>query len=148
MPTLTTKALGEVEVEAGELIRFPDGLFGFQEFHEFVMLAESGESPFQWLQSVNDPNLAFVVIDPALFIEDYKPQVAAGDLQSLGTEKVDQCEVFSIVTIPEDHPEKMTANLQGPILVNRKGNVGRQVISHHGKHHVRVPILEHLEGGA
>ena len=78
-------------------------------------------------------------------MKDYKPYVLAMELQSLKVEAVEECEVFLIVTIPGDSPEKMTANLQGPILMNRSNRLARQVISMDESHLVRVPIMELLE---
>ncbi|MCR9143613.1 MAG: flagellar assembly protein FliW [bacterium] len=146
MSVLTTKAMGQVEIAPEDILTFPEGLFGFPDVREFTVLAEKGDSPFLWLQCVNDPELAFVIIDPALFISDYTPQLAPGDLELLQTKQIDDCDMYVIVTIPEKHPEKMTANLQGPILLNKSKQIGRQVISHHSKHFVRVQILQQVEG--
>lgn len=145
MSVLTTKAMGQVEIAPEDILQFPEGLFGFPDVREFAVLTEKGDSPFLWLQCINDPELAFVIINPALFISDYKPQLAPGDLELLETKRIEDCEMYVIVTIPEKHPEKMTANLQGPILLNKSNQIGRQVISHHSKHYVRVAILQQVE---
>ena len=146
MSVLTTKAMGQVEIAPGEILNFPEGLFGFSDAREFAVLAEKGDSPFLWLQCVTDPELAFVIIEPDLFLSDYRPQLAPGDLDVLQTDRLEDLTIYVIVTIPEKHPEKMTANLQGPIMLHKSTRIGRQVISHHNKHHVRVAILEQLEG--
>ena len=146
MSVLTTKALGQVEIAPDDIVRFPEGLFGFPDVHEFIVLKENDDSPFSWLQSTKDPQLAFVLIVPELFLTDYRPQLAPGDLDIFETERIEDCVTYLIVTIPENQPEKMTANLQGPVLIHNERKVGRQVISHHSKHFVRVPILEQLEG--
>ncbi len=145
MSVLATKALGEVEIAPEDVLRFPDGLFGFPDAVEFAVLAEKGDSPYLWLQSTQDANQAFIIIDPELFITDYKPQVAPGDLEPLQVKAIEDCKLFVIVTIPEKNPENMTANLQGPVLLNAKQQIGRQVISHHSRHHVRVKILQQVE---
>lgn len=146
MSVLTTKAMGQVEIAPEDILVFPEGLFGFPDVREFTVLAEKGDSPFLWLQSISDPELAFVIIDPALFISDYMPQLAPGDLEPLKTDSIADCEMYVIVTIPEKNPERMTANLQGPVLLNKEERIGRQVISHHSKHFVRVQILQQVEG--
>lgn len=146
MPTLATKALGQVNLEPGEIIHFPEGLIGFQEYREFALLRDREESPFLWLQSVEESTLAFVVVRPEVFAGDrYSPRISSSDLEKVQVKQLSECEILSIVTIPENQPEKMTANLQGPVLINAEKRVGRQVISNDEKHSVRVPILEMME---
>lgn len=148
MAILATKAFGEIEVNPANIIQFPEGLFGFHEHREFALLDQQKEdSPFAWLQSTADSSLAFIIIEPGLFMKEaYVPEVARGDLESLGVKGTDECSVFLIVTIPADHPEEMTANLQGPVLIHAGKKLGRQVISNNNAHSVRVSILEMLEG--
>ncbi len=147
MQTIATKALGEIELNPGEVLNFPEGLLGFGDRRNFVLLAESGESIFKWLQSTEDPGLAFVVIEPELFMRSpYQPRSAAGDLEALQVAAVEECLVYVIVTIPHNNPRGMTANLQGPVLINAARKLGRQIISNHEAHKVRVPIMEQLEG--
>ncbi|MCB1323822.1 MAG: flagellar assembly protein FliW [Spirochaetales bacterium] len=147
MPQLATRALGTVEINPAENIQFPDGLFGFSDVREFALLGERPDSPFKWLQSTARPDLAFIVIEPHLFLKEaYRPVLMRSDLEQLKVEKVEDCTIYLIVTIPRDHPEKMTANLQGPILVNTDERIGRQVISGDDAHVVRVSIMDQLEG--
>lgn len=147
MVSISTKAFGTVEIRSDEVIHFSDGILGFENYHDFVLIGENEESPFQWLQSMEEETLAFIVIEPSIFLkENYKPEILNGDLKALNVTSVDSCDIYLIVTIPENQPEKMTANLQGPILLNTEKKIGRQVISLNDKHVVRVPILEQMEG--
>ena len=145
MSLVATKALGEVDIQTGECYHFANGLYGFADMTEFAVVRESAaasNSPFLWLQSTQQVNLAFVIIEPHLFYKDtYIPQVAAPDLEALGVTSINECQMYVIVTIPNDHPEEMTANLQGPVLLNRQTHQGRQVVSLDDKHDVRIPIL-------
>lgn len=144
MPQLETKPFGPIEVSEDNILEFPDGILGFEDYRKFAILEEK-EGPFLWLQSVDEAGLAFIILKPEVIMKDYKPAVLAMELQSLKVEAVEECEVFLIVTIPGDNPEKMTANLQGPILMNRRNRLARQVISMDESHLVRVPIMELLE---
>ena len=146
MTQLATKAFGKIDVEPEQLIQFPEGLFGFAEAQEYALIEDRDESPFKWLQATNDESLAFVVIQPELFLEDYRPVVSQGDLKMLEVESLDDCLIMLIVTIPADNPQGMTANLQGPILISRERKIGRQVISNDDGHAVRVMILEQVDG--
>jgi len=147
MPAVATKAFGTIDIESKDIINFKDGFFGFQDYHTFALLAEGEDSTFQWLQSTEDSNLAFIVISPDVFLkEKYIPDVSSVELEPIGLKSIEECHILLIVTIPESHPEKMTANLQGPVLLNIKEGLGRQVISMNEKHTVRYPILDQMEG--
>ena len=146
MPELTTKAFGTITIEKDQILEFPEGIFGFNDHLQFALIEEGEDNPFKWLQSTSDKEIAFIVIQPELFINDYAPEILSGDLELVQAGSLEDCTVLVIVTIPEKQPEKMTANLQGPILINRTTKQGRQSISNNIKHLVRVPILEQLDG--
>ena len=146
MSVLATKALGNIKIKSTEIFQFLDGFYGFPDDKEFALVQAKQDSPFLWLQSTQKENLAFVVIDPYLFCKDrYHPKISQSDLDILEVKSVDECSVFVIVTIPSEHPEEMTANMQGPVLLHRGMKKGRQVISLDNSHHVQVPILSFLE---
>ncbi len=146
MLQVATKAFGNIEINPNEILEFPDGLFGFQEYHRFALISDNEDSPFQWLQSLDESGLAFILIQPETFLkEKYKPEILSGDLEALHVKGVDTCKIYLIVTIPENQPEKMTANLQGPILFNEEKKIGRQAISLNDNHSVRFPILEYMD---
>ena len=147
MPELATKAFGKINIEYDQIIDFPEGIFGFNDHVQFALIEESEDTPFKWLQSVMEEEIAFIVIQPELFMTDkYTPEISKSDLELIQADSIEECVVLTIVTIPENNPEKMTANLQGPILINKSCKIGRQLISNNANHLVRVPILEQLGG--
>ena len=137
-----TKAYGEIEVEDRQRVSFPRGLFGFEELHDFVLL-DATQQPFYWLQSVQRVEVAFVLIDPQFFRPDYSPDVDPQELAEIGVDGPDDALVFAIVTIPPSAP-RMTANLQGPLVLNRRTHSGRQCISTNPRWGVRHVIMEEL----
>jgi len=143
---IDTKAYGPLEVDERQRIRLQRGLFGFEEYLEFVLL-DAGQQPFYWLQSVDEREVAFVLIPPALFRSDYSPGAPSGDLEALGIqdETDENLLVFAIVTIPDDQT-RMTANLQGPVLINRSSRQGRQIISNDDRWGVRHVIMDEMKG--
>ncbi len=147
MKTIATKAFGMIEIDSKAIYSFPEGLYGFAEETEFALLEGKPDSPFLWLQSTKDEHLAFILIDPRSLISDYTPRTVKADLEALGIESVDECRIFTIVTIPQNAPEEMTVNLQGPVLLNEKSKTGRQVISDDDRHGVRMPVLKLMEAG-
>ena len=108
----------------------PFGMPGFSEQKQFVLLEHKKDSPFQWYQSLQDPALAFVVTDPLLFKPDYAVNMHK-ILRELGWEQdVDdhQLKLLVIVNIPPGAPDKTTANLIGPVLMNRETREAVQVV--------------------
>ena len=73
----TTSRFGAIEIKETEIIKFPEGLLGFNHLHEYVLLKDPKQEPFLWLQSLEDPNLAFVVVSPFLFFPGYEINVKA-----------------------------------------------------------------------
>ncbi|HPI22702.1 MAG TPA: flagellar assembly protein FliW, partial [Spirochaetota bacterium] len=91
-----------------------------------------------------EPDLACVIIRPADFMIEYELVVAQGDLEAVGCASADDLLVFAIVTIP-DNPSDMTANLQGPIIINPVTHIGRQAISLSDRYRVRHRILDEVK---
>jgi flagellar assembly factor FliW len=124
--TRDTKATQE-QAEANKgVIHFPNGLLGFEEIKKYVLLGSSEEAPFLWLQMVEDPKLAFLVISPACVLGAYEPNLSPEDVEYLGLQNPQDALVFNIVTTHKDGTS--TVNLKGPIVVNRYTLVGKQVI--------------------
>jgi flagellar assembly factor FliW len=139
---IRTKPYGEMEIEDRQRLIFPRGIFGFEELREFALF-DAAQPPFYWLQSLQRVEIAFVLIDPLFFRPDYAPDVDPSELQEIEIKGPEDMLVFAIVTIPEDS-SRMTANLQGPLLINRRTSVGRQSISLNPLWGVRHAILEEL----
>lgn len=142
MIEIQSKPFGKIKVSERQLIKFPEGLLGFGGYKSFALIEEDEESVFKWLQSVDEVDLAFVVIPPSLFKKEYKPILSQEELSQIGLQDVSEALTLVIVTIPNDDPASMTANLQGPILINKTDLTGRQFVSRNEIHSVRERILE------
>ena len=138
---LNTKAYGPVEIEEAQVLDFPQGLLGFEEFHRFALL-DAHKKPFFWLQSMEEVRIAFILIKPSFFRDQYDPGITLEDVTDIGAEALEDCLVFSIVTIPESGP--MTANLQGPLYICRKTKRGKQCISPRDEYRTKHDILEEM----
>ena len=139
---IKTKPYGEIEVHAKQKIHFPEGLFGFEEIKDYFLL-DSKESPFYWLQAAEHPELAFVLIDPRIFKSDYALSRGDDDYRAIDAQKSDVID-FAIVTVPDD-PEKISANLMGPIIINCKSRKAKQAISENDEYSVKHYIMEELK---
>ncbi len=137
-----TKPFGIMEVEDKQCLEFPSGLFGFEQLKRYVLL-DAVQSPFYWLQSLDRSEIAFVLLDPRTFLPGYQLDVDGEDLREIGVENEEDVLDFAIVTVPDD-PATMTANLQGPVVVNRRAKVGRQCISRDPAAAVRYNIMDAL----
>lgn len=140
-----TKHFGKLEVQDDQVIIFPHGLYAFEEKKRYVLLQnEDPENPLWWLQSLDDVNLAFVLINPFLFKPDYEFDLADEDVEELGSPKPEDVVVFSLVVIPDDL-KKMTANLLAPIIINAKTKKGKQVVLLKKNYSTKHLIFEELQ---
>ena len=141
---LATKHFGEIEIQEEEILSFPHGLFAFEDKKSFVLIDNEDEKlPFSWLQSVDDPGLCFVVMNPFVFKKDYEfdiPQDAVSELEIKAAGDV--C-VLAVLVIPED-VSRMTANLLAPLVINIKNRKGKQVILDDKRYTTRHLVLEEL----
>lgn len=139
-----TKPYGVIDVDERQKIVFPFGILGFESLKNYVLI-DAKQQPFYWLQSMEVPEIAFILINPFVFRPDYEIDVSDDELSEIGITTQENILVFSIVTIPENQ-QKMTANLQGPIIINKVDRIGRQAISANTKWKVRHHILDELAG--
>jgi flagellar assembly factor FliW len=121
-----TKAFGSIDVEDRQRIVFPQGLFGFEEFTDYVLL-DAEKQPFYWLQSVDKEQVAFVVVNPFLIRSDYEVNIGNEELAEIGIDTPEKTLIFAIVTIPPNGGP-MTVNLQGPLVINRDTRLGKQAV--------------------
>ncbi|MCR4321573.1 MAG: flagellar assembly protein FliW [Candidatus Brocadiaceae bacterium] len=127
MVNLSTNNFGNLNIEKENIITLEQGLLGFEELKQFVIVAIEECLPFEWLVSVEDPVVAFPILNPTLFFSDYNPSLPKDDLALLDIKKEKDVETFCIVTLGEK-PENVTLNLKGPILINMKNKMGKQIV--------------------
>lgn len=141
---VATKAYGIIEVEERQKVTFPEGLFGFESFKDYVLL-DASQQPFFWLQSLDVEQVAFVLVNPFLFRPDYEMNISNEELAEIGVDSAEKALVFSIVTIPSDGTP-MTANLQGPLVINRDTGSGKQAILSDARWKTKHDIMAELAG--
>jgi len=125
MKTLETR-FGNVEYDPDKLLHFPSGMIGFPTLHDFIVMPNKKEGPLFWIQSVDNPEIAFVLTDPTNFFLDYRISPGDEEREVLKMEEEDDCFVLSVVTVPPD--QKITLNLAAPILFSPSSNRAAQVI--------------------
>jgi len=122
---VATKAYGIIDIDERQRITFPQGLLGFESLKDYVLL-DAERQPFFWLQSLDNEQVAFVLINPFIFRPDYEADIDNEELKTIGISDPGMALIFSIVTISEASP--MTANLQGPLVINRDTRCGLQAV--------------------
>jgi len=142
-----TRPFGEIEINEKQIIDFPEGILGFDYVKKFIILDSHDNSPFKWLQAYSEPELAFVIIRPVDFLHEYELVISPADVEAVEAESEEGLLVFAIVTIPAN-PKEMTANLQGPLIINPLKRIGRQAVSLSDKYRVKHIILEEMENAA
>lgn len=117
---------GEVEYNPDNLLHFPAGLIGLPNLHHFIVMPNKKEGPLFWIQSIDDPDIAFVLTDPTNFFLDYQLAPEESERKKLAIDHDDEFFILSVVTVPPD--QKLTLNLAAPILFAPKTNRAMQVI--------------------
>lgn len=144
MLKVKTTRFGEMEVKEEDLINVPNGLIGFPELKNYVLLDHDKDSPFKWLQSLDDGAIAFVLINPLLFKPDYTVEVTEAEVSDLKLEKEEDAVISVIITIPTN-PQNMTANLKAPLIFNLKNRTGKQIILSSQTYTTRHNIMEEVK---
>ncbi len=140
---VTTRLFGEIEIEDAKVLEFPSGLVGMKPLKRFVILDTEREKPFRWLQSLDDAEIAFLTLEPRLVRPDYRITVGQEELLPIGITPSTEILVLCIVTIYRD-PRTLTANLQGPLLINAENRRGKQLILVDSKYNNRHDILKEI----
>jgi flagellar assembly factor FliW len=130
---------GRLVVDDERVMTFPNGLLGFPDHARFALIQTSEENYFFWLQSADDPNLAFVVTDPSTFFRDYQVPIREETRQDLQLENDADAQVFVICN---KVGEWLTGNLLGPIIINAQNRLAQQVVLTEKKWTTRQPLLK------
>lgn len=129
---------GEIEYDSETTLYFPDGMIGFKDLRHFIVMPNIKEGPLFWVQSVEDPEVAFVLTDPTNFFLDYKVPADQRERVKLGIAEDDETYALSVVTVHRD--KSVTLNLQAPILFSPETNRAIQVILEKGDYQTRTPL--------
>jgi flagellar assembly factor FliW len=119
--------LGQLEVPDDKVIQTEKPVLGFEHLRRYCLVDVEELRPFMWFQAVDDPTVAFLIVNPKVFYPDYRIEVNSKEIAELQVRQVEAVETYVIVTVPDD-PNEMSVNLQGPILINTENNRAKQLI--------------------
>jgi len=142
---IDTTRFGVVEIDDSSIIRMPRGPLGFEDRTSYCLIQHRPDTSFRWLQSTEDPRLAFVVVDPSEFFSDYEIELTDADVERLSLESAEDAMVLVIATVAENGAE-VTVNLLAPIVINSKNLVGMQVVLQDNRYSVKHPLATQSKG--
>lgn len=141
----TTTRFGEIEFPEEVVMTFPEGVLGFPDERRYILLEHDAEgSPFKWLQSLDNPDLAFIVMDPLMIEPQYRFDVDVDTARMIGTERPEDCALMAIINVPHEQPIRMTANLKAPLIVNVVNRTGRQLVLSTNHFLINTPVFPQL----
>lgn len=128
MRKVNTLRFGEVEVAEDKIVHFSDGLPAFEDEHEFVIVPYDEESPYVFLQSLETPDLAFLMTMPFVFFPDYEFEIDDDNQEKLDLHNQEDMLIYTLITVNEGKVEEMTANLMAPVVLNTANMQARQLV--------------------
>ena len=140
---IQTSRFGELEIESDKILFFPEPFLGLPDSQQYVLLETGADSPFKWLQSCEEPDIALVVTDPEIFFADYEVTLRMEDISHLQVEDGEELKVMVVLVVPSD-PRKITANLMAPVIINLNKRLAGQIIladSRYSTRHLIFPTL-------
>lgn len=141
---IKTSRFGLVELKSDDVLTFSEGLLGFQDLRQFVLLDDPNDDIFAWLQSCELPSVAFPVLEPEIFGHKYIISLNRTDQEAIQL-KADQAIAYlNIITIPDD-PTLMTANIKAPIVINLDKKLARQCVLQDNNLAIKEPIFTKLQ---
>jgi flagellar assembly factor FliW len=134
-----TTRFGVIQIAEDRVITFPKGLLGFPQARRYCLLEPGEDACFFWLQSLDDPGLAFVVTDPALFVQDFSVPIRPEQMGEMKLSRLEDAQVFVIVNKVES---LLTGNLQGPLVINTITREGEQMVLAEKRWTTRHPLMK------
>jgi flagellar assembly factor FliW len=132
----------EIVVDRKLILTLPKGLLGFENGHRYVIIETPDSEPFKWFQSLDDPGLAFVIVNPMVFFPDYRIDVDRRELDELKIADPASVIAYVIVSVADKNLAGMSANLQGPIVVNMENNLAKQLVLVNGPYTTRHVLVK------
>lgn len=136
---LTTKYLGDIEINEEKIIHFQSGLPGFTEENQFIIIDLPENDLIKILQSVITPDLAFIITNPHYFHKHYEFTLDESTIETLEIKDENDVAVFSIMTLKDPFKDS-TINLQAPIIINSRQRLGKQYVINESKYAMRFSI--------
>lgn len=144
---IKTLKFGDLEIPEDKIITMEKPILGFEQLKKYCIIDREDCEPFLWYQSIENPAVAFIILNPLFFYPDYRIEVNPKEIEELQIDDVKSVETYAIVTVPPN-PGQISINLQGPILINTETRLAKQLVLVNSNYRVKHYILEELESAA
>lgn len=142
---MQTSRFGEIEIDENLIFTFVEPIIGYDNYNKYVLVEHKADSAFTWLQSTQEPELAFPVTTPALFNIDYEFEIPDEKAELLDLTSAESLISLNIVTIPNNNPQKSTINLLAPIIINAANKKAMQLILQNSDYEVKYPLFSNTK---
>lgn len=138
---IKTVRFGELDVAEQDIVEFNPGLLGFEKLTRYILMDIAEIPDFKWLQSIDEPNLAFLLVDPFTIKKSYCVELSDDVVNKLEIKEPEQVLVYTIVTVPKSGFKNATTNLVGPLIINWLRKKGKQIIFERDNNAIRYPLI-------
>lgn len=138
---IKTARFGELDVAEQDIVEFNPGLLGFEKLTRYILMDIAEIPDFKWLQSIDEPNLAFLLVDPFTIKKSYCVELSDDVVNKLEIKEPEQVLVYTIVTVPKSGFKNATTNLVGPLIINWLRKKGKQIIFERDSNSIRYPLI-------
>jgi flagellar assembly factor FliW len=141
--TIKTRGFGEIDIDENKVITFDEGIPGMPHLKKYLLMSDRIEnSNLYWLQSIEDTDIAFVMMDIFPLMPDYSPSLPESKLDELGIdENHKDYLIFNIAVVPKEL-KKITVNLKAPVIINTLTNKGMQLICSNDEYPIKYYLFE------
>ena len=144
---ISTKYFDRVSVSEKNVIRFENGMFGFENLKEYILISfEPGSDNLMCLQSTQDSELAFILMNPFNLKKDYEPVLADSDIRDLGITEATRGVFYYAVCVVKDDVSEITVNLKCPVVINPDNQAAKQLILDDERYSFRHSLQQLMEG--
>ncbi|WP_342542738.1 flagellar assembly protein FliW [Paenisporosarcina sp. FSL H8-0542] len=143
---IQTTRFGEIEVEDSSVITFNKGIPGFEEYMKYVLLPadENEESPFFFLQSIDEEEVNFFLVDPFSFFKEYNINLEEQMVDRLELKDPTDAIVLTTVTATGEIKDA-TTNLKAPLVINNNRHLGMQIVLDNKDYLIKQPLFQSAE---
>ena len=137
-----TVRFGEIDIDENRIFEFVLPIIGFDTLKKFIILEPGKETLFKWLQSVDDPTLAFPIISVSTLNIDYSIDLPDNVVDMLEVTSVESLLVMNITSIPQDNPKGTTINLLAPLIFNVDTQKAGQIVLSGSGYDISYPMFK------
>jgi flagellar assembly factor FliW len=138
---LKTRCFGEVEIKKEEIIKFTQPIVGFDEYKQYILMKNESIFPTFWLQSVDNPALAFPVVSPFVIDENYSIKLSVYDFEDINLKEFNDVIILTLLVVPQDL-SLIRTNLRAPIIYNPMKKLAKQIVLQEEKYPIHFYVMD------